>query len=339
MMSFTCPTIMNIRKHIVLAKHRRKFISRLLSVTMAIVAVLIQCGVLTCLIVKPSLVLSDKVLVEYSVQESVLLIVSLVAVSLGSCENFLTCDIWIGSLQIKITDWRIAVTKARPKINLGLCIIKVGIFLGMATLLVPDSSWTFTPRIQKPGPTSEISEFVSFLEDHALMFIYIYCSIFASYEGILACKLHMQRVAFVGPLIIVPLGCYCGVIGYCFKWPDDNILGGTVACPNIEIDDMKIWIGFSIGLWISLMLLTWHVIFPQCHRMERAERYSIFVFIIVCNSIKIYFCVNTYHKDFENKLFLICFILFFMSSVLFPLPIAKHELMIDNKSFIRLHDA
>lgn len=248
---------------------------------MAIVAVLIQCGVLTCLIVKPSLVLSDKDEVEYSVKESVLLVLSLVAISLGSCENFLTCDIWLGSLQIKIMDWRIAVKKARPKLNIRLCIIKVGIFLGMAKLLVPDSSWTLTSRIQQPVATSDISEFVTFLEDHALMFAYIYCSIFATYEGILACKLHMQRVALFGPLILVPLGCYCGVIGYCYQWPNDNILGGTVACPNIEIDDIKTWIGFSIGLWLSLILLTWHVIFPQCHRMERAERYSIFVFIFV----------------------------------------------------------
>lgn len=281
MMSFTCPAILNIRKHILLARHRRKFISRLLAVTMAIVAVLIQCGVLTCLIVQPNLVLSDKHQVEYSVQESVLLVVSLVAISLGSCQNFLTCDIRLGSLQIKIMDWRIAVTNARPKINLWSCIIKVGIFLGMAKLLVPDSSWTLTSHIQQPVATSDISEFVTVLEDHALMFTYIYCSIFASYEGILACKLHMQRVALFGPLILVPLGCYCGVIGYCYKWPNDNILGGTVACPNIEIDDIKTWIGFSIGLWISLILLTWHVIFPQCHRMERAERYNIFVFKFV----------------------------------------------------------
>jgi hypothetical protein len=65
-------------------------------------------------IVKPSLVLSDKDEVEYSVKESVLLVLSLITISLGSCENFLTCDIWLGSLQIKIMDWRIAVTKAPP---------------------------------------------------------------------------------------------------------------------------------------------------------------------------------------------------------------------------------
>ncbi|XP_063433514.1 chitin synthase chs-2-like [Mytilus trossulus] len=323
MSSFTLPSILNILKQIALARNRQKFVIRLSSVSVALIAMLIQCGVVVCAIVRPNIVFSDTTTdhIHYTTQEKICLVASLVGISMGYCQNFLFCNLKIGSFNLKIKDWRIAVDKARPKINLKMCIIKVGIFLLMANFLVPDIKWTFTEdipnlndaflsninenlndtflnninetfnnntshdKIIEPikdtisDTTKEnlnetfLDQIFNIFKNHKLMFIYIYCAIFASYEGILACKLQMQRISFFIPLALVPLGCFGGVIGFCYNWPDDsNVFGLAVSCPRVDIESLSMWIGSTIGLWVSVLLMTWYVLFPQCNRMERDQR-------------------------------------------------------------------
>ncbi|CAC5394645.1 CHS1 [Mytilus coruscus] len=334
MSSFTLPSILNILKQIALARNRQKFVIRLSSVSIAVIAMLIQCGVVVCAIVRPNRVFSDTISnqIHYTTQEKICLVSSLVGISMGYCQNFLFCNLKIGPFNLKIKDWRIAVDKARPKINLKMCIIKVGIFLLMAKLLVPDIKWKFTEDIAnlKDISLDKINEnlndtfldtinenlndtfldkinenlndtvldkinenlkdtfhdtinenlnetfldkILNILKHRKLMFIYIYCAIFASYESALACKLHMQRISFFIPLALVPLGCFGGVIGFCYNWPEDNnMFGLPVSCPSVDIESLSMWIGSSIGLWVSVLFLTWYVLFPQCHRMERDQR-------------------------------------------------------------------
>ncbi|CAC5410040.1 CHS1 [Mytilus coruscus] len=83
----------------------------------------------------------------------------------------------------------------------------------------------------------------------------------------------MQRISFFIPLALVPLGCFGGVIGFCYNWPEDsNMFGLAVSCPSVDIDSLHMWIGSSIGLWVSIIFLTWYVLFPQWNGMERDQR-------------------------------------------------------------------
>ncbi|XP_052098296.1 uncharacterized protein LOC127733066 isoform X3 [Mytilus californianus] len=205
MTSFTIPSILNILKQIALAreikpreknlskKHSNKFVIRLSRVIIALIAMVIQCGVLVCMIVQPHIIFSDTVSnqIEYTTQEKILIVASLVGVSMGFCQNFLYSNLKFGSFDLK--EWRTEVDKARPKINLKLCIVKVGIYLLMAKCLLPEISWTFTEEHANLNDNF-IDKIFKIFREHKLMFIYIYCSIFASYEGVLACKLHMQRI-------------------------------------------------------------------------------------------------------------------------------------------------
>ncbi|CAG2205751.1 CHS1 [Mytilus edulis] len=247
MSSFTLPSILNIIKQIALARNRQKFILRMLRVIIAVIAVLIQCGVVVCMIVRPNIVFSDTNQTHYTIQEKIYLVISLVGISMGYCQNFLNSN-----LEIEIFNWRIEVDKARSKIDVIMCIIKVGIFLLMAKILLPDIEWTYTEDSANLKDTF-LEKCLQILFHHRLMFIYIYCAIFASYESVLACKLDMQRISFFVPLALVPLVCFGAVIGFCYNWPDDsNVFGLAVSCPSVEIDSLSMWIGSSIGLLFVL---------------------------------------------------------------------------------------
>ncbi|CAC5394646.1 CHS1 [Mytilus coruscus] len=281
MTSFTLPSILNILKQIDLARepksaeiHSHKFSIRLSRVIIAFIAMFIQCGVLVCMIVQPHIILSDKMSIQtqYTTQEKIFIVASLVGVSMGFCQNFLYFDFKISSSDSTSKGWRADVDEARPTINLKLCIIKVGIFLLMAHCLLPEMSWTLTEE-HANLKDNFVDKSVKIFRQHKFMFIYIYCAIFASYESVLACKLNMQRISFFIPLTLVPLGCFCGVLGFCYKWSEDtNVFGIAVSCPSVDIDSISMWVGASVALWVSIIFLTWHVLFPTCIKMEQDQR-------------------------------------------------------------------
>lgn len=278
MAAFTLPSILNILKQINLAlkknpseKHIHKFAIRLSRVIIAFIAMFIQVGVLVCMIVQPNIIFSDKMSIQthYTTEEKILIVASLVGVSMGFCQNFLL----FCSSDTPSEDWRANADEARPNMNLKLCIIKIGLFLVMAKCLLPEISWTLTEE-HANLKDNFVDKIIKIFRQHQLMFIYIYCVIFISYEGVLACKLNMQRISFFIPLTLVPLGCFSGVIGYCYEWSEDtNLFGVAVSCPSVDINSISMWVGSSAALWVSIIFLSWHVLFPTCIKMEQDQRY------------------------------------------------------------------
>ncbi|XP_063435710.1 chitin synthase chs-2-like [Mytilus trossulus] len=185
---------------------------------------------------------------HFTTGEKFLIVGSLVGVSMGFCQNFLLS--W--SSDTSSEDWRADADEARPNMNLKLCIIKIGLFLVMAKCLLPEISWTLTEE-HANLKDNFVDKIVKIFRQHQLMFIYIYCVIFISYEGVLACKLNMQRISFFIPLTLVPLGCLSGVIGYCYEWSEEtNLFGVAVSCPSVDINSISMWLGSSAALLFVL---------------------------------------------------------------------------------------
>lgn len=278
MMMFSIPSLLNIYKQISLAKKGRKFALRFVLVALSLIAFLVQCGAIISLAVKPDIILSESLDKDKN-PDKVLTVLSLIGVSLGYCTNFLYGNLKVFGLKLNVKDWRIAVDKARPKLNIKMCIIKVGLFLLMAHLLVPNTTWTLFTTVSHKEKSSGIT---GLMKDHGLMCLYIYGAIFTAYEGTLACKLLMQRAAFFIPLILVPLVSFGTVIGYCHQYPNTtDFYGGKMVCPDVKLESVSMWIGFSLGLMISIFILVLHVVFPKSHRMEREQRYSQCIIIIM----------------------------------------------------------
>lgn len=248
------PALLNIGKEVIKSK-KRNLKWKICGYSAAITAIIIQIGALSS--IAPghqyyfSYIIQDNIS-ETLYNDRILLILGLILFSLGYIENFVHGNVFVS--------WRNRVQKSRPKIDLLLCPLKVGLFILLTHYLSPAFEFKLTTSDKR----------AMFLDSTGLMIIHIYSTICIGYEATIACQLHMQQLAFYIPLIAVPWSCFGFLLYFCsYHNKVEIFLEGQLVCSEVHVDN---WIYTFILLWLSLVFITWHELIPECNRMDKAER-------------------------------------------------------------------
>jgi len=93
----------------------------------------------------------------------------------------------------------------------------------------------------------------------------------------LACRLHLQRIAFTLPTYAAPVVTLALVWTTC-KVPMakqfSNLFGVDFVYPlNVDIPFWSVFLSASLA-YVALLCLTWYLWFPKVERMAKLERYS-----------------------------------------------------------------
>lgn len=152
---------------------------------------------------------------------------------------------------------------------------------------LPDNETSSISTMVSPTSTSAIviletsakeSGFVKWIRDfaydHYLALSLLLCSYLFTYFAEMACRLHMQIVAFTIPLLLIPslawaltyLSCFDTNIEYVF-----STIGLFTTCSLALTTSFSKLLGVSIMLWVSTVCVTWYLWRPRVERMAKLE--------------------------------------------------------------------
>lgn len=248
------PALLNIGKEVIKSR-KRNLRWKICGYSAAIATIIIQIGALICIASGHqyyfSYIIQDNIS-EALYNDRMLLILGLILFSLGYFENFVHGNMF--------ESWRNSVQKSRPKIDLLLCPIKVGLFILLTHYLSPEFEFKLTTSDTK----------AMFYDSTGLMILQIYSTIWIGYEATIVCQLQMQQLAFYISLIAVPWSCFGFLLYFCsYHNKVEIILEGQLVCSEVHVGN---WIYTFSLLWLSLLFITWHAVIPECNRMDKAER-------------------------------------------------------------------
>ena len=111
--------------------------------------------------------------------------------------------------------------------------------------------------------------------DHYLLLFLLGSSFLLTYFAELACRLHMQRLAFTLPLLLIPWIAWAITYHACFNETIVTIfdaMGIMTKCSVGGTMDINKLVGVSVVLWLSSILATWYLWTPKVERMAKPER-------------------------------------------------------------------
>ncbi|KAK3098226.1 hypothetical protein FSP39_017389 [Pinctada imbricata] len=111
----------------------------------------------------------------------------------------------------------------------------------------------------------------SIYENYSLVTFLCIIPLVLVYSACVACRLHMQRVSFSLPLVLVPIAALGLVIGIC----DENAMyfEGSLTCNSGQVtaDNFKTEL-LSLGGCLCFTLITWHTWWPSIEVMAKTEK-------------------------------------------------------------------
>ena len=206
--------------------------------------------------------------------------VGLFLFSLGFWENYVSGDWTIfGKVHVPFKQWRKILQDSRDTSCILVYPLKIGFMVLLARLLTFNTDFRLSTNeeiIITENGTETITVGDS-VEEHfrsySLMYLQIVSGIVITYLSGLACKLHMQRVAFSLSVILAPpltLGfiyLQCQIRFLPAHWH----MGGWF-CPGDSLQELMIPLICAGALWISYVITTSHIWFPQSERMAKLEK-------------------------------------------------------------------
>ena len=201
--------------------------------------------------------------------------VSIILISIGWWENYVSGE-WtvFGRITIPFKQWRSILQDVRETSYFLIGPFKIGFCVGLAKLLTNNTPFIL-PAATEFNAT--VSKFSSKAEEvgvsYSLMFIQLGSGIICTYLAGLACKLHMQRMAFAFPLTLAPPVALAVIYMQC-KYdflPAHWHIGGWF-CPQLDIMQLLVPLICALLLWLSYSITASHIWFPQSERMAKIEK-------------------------------------------------------------------
>ena len=201
--------------------------------------------------------------------------IGLLLISLGWWENYVSGDWTIfGKIRIPFKHWRKILQETRDTCCILIFPFKIGFTLLLARLLTYNTDFVlFTPEAPRVNQTVFMSSVEQHFHHYSLMYLQMGSGIVITYLAGLACKLHMQRVAFALPVMLAPamtlvtIGLQCHFHFLPAHWH----MGGWF-CASSNIRELMVPIICAVVLWISYGMVVGHIWFPQSERMAKLEK-------------------------------------------------------------------
>ena len=201
--------------------------------------------------------------------------IGLLLLSLGWWENFVSGD-WtvFGRLHIPFKHWRTVLQETRDTCCILIYPFKIGFTLLLARLLTYNTDFAlFTPEQPTDNSTVVASSVEQHFHHYSLMYLQIGSGIVITYLSGLACKLHMQRVAFALPITLAPLMTLLTVALQCrFQFLPAHWHMGGWYCAAGSMHDLMVPMICAVILWLSYCIVVGHIWFPQSERMAKLEK-------------------------------------------------------------------
>lgn len=203
--------------------------------------------------------------------------VGLLLFSLGYWENYVSGDWTIcGKIRIPFKHWRKILQDSRDTVNILVLPFKIGLMILLARLLTNNTDFKLATTVDN-NPNATSTDTISAIEDHihcySLMYLQIGTGIVITYLSGLACKLHMQRVAFSLSIILAPPLSLVIIFLQCrYQFLPAHWHMGGWFCPGDKFDDLMLPLICALVLWISYAITTSHIWFPQSERMAKLEK-------------------------------------------------------------------
>ncbi|WAR00736.1 MYO3B-like protein, partial [Mya arenaria] len=201
--------------------------------------------------------------------------VGLLLFSVGYWENYVSGDWTIfGKIRIPFKQWRRILQDSRDTAGILVYPWKIGLMVLLARLLTLDTDFRLP---ETPSVPENSTETVDSVEEHftsySLMYLQLGSGIAITYLSGLACKLHMQRVAFSLSIMLAPPVTLAVVYLQCsFRFMPAHWHMGGWFCPLGTIEDLMLPIICAGALWISYAIVTSHIWLPQSERMAKLEK-------------------------------------------------------------------
>lgn len=202
------------------------------------------------------------------------MIVGLLLFSIGYWENYVSSD-WtlLGKIRIPFKHWRKILQDSRDTINILVYPWKIGFIILLARLLSDNTDFRIASIVNDFDNTTSISTVDDHFRSYSLMYLQIGSGIVITYLSGLACKLHMQRVAFSLSIILAPPVTLAVVYLQCrFEFLPAHWHMGGWFCPDEAIEELFIPLACALALWISYGITASHIWFPQSERMAKLEK-------------------------------------------------------------------
>lgn len=288
--SFAICQIPSLLKVIVRERRPNPSVSEIVAVVLNIVAFIIQIGILPFL--STGLLMEGNHTILEGVNSTTFqhtpvtitrhieweLIVGLLLFSLGYWENYVSGD-WTlcGKFRIPFKHWRKILQDSRDTVNILVIPWKIGFMVLLARLLSDNTDFRLASHLNDFDNTTTTRSTMSNVEDHfhsySLMYLQIGSGIVITYLSGLACKLHMQRVAFSLSIILAPPLSLAVIYLQChFEFLPAHWHMGGWFCSGDTIQDLLIPLACALALWISYAITVSHIWFPQSERMAKLEK-------------------------------------------------------------------
>ncbi|KAK3099019.1 hypothetical protein FSP39_025327 [Pinctada imbricata] len=159
---------------------------------------------------------------------------------------------------------KVIVHEKRPNPSISevvVIIMNIAAFLGAATSEFNATTSKFSSKVEEVSVS------------YSLMFIQIGSGIICTYLAGLACKLHMQRMAFALPLTLAPPLSLAVIYFQCeyHFLPAHWHMGGWF-CPERSLMELLVPLICALLLWLSYCITVSHIWFPQSERMAKIEK-------------------------------------------------------------------
>lgn len=207
------------------------------------------------------------------------LMVGLLLFSLGYWENYVSGDWTIcGKFRIPFKHWRKILQDSRDTVNILVIPWKIGFMVLLARLLTKNTDFQLASVSNDfDNTTVSTRSAMSSVEDHfhsySLMYLQLGSGIVITYLSGLACKLHMQRVAFSLSITLAPPVTLVVIYLQChFEFLPAHWHMGGWFCSEENIKDLLIPLACALALWVSYAITVSHIWFPQSERMAKLEK-------------------------------------------------------------------
>ncbi|XP_060554144.1 uncharacterized protein LOC132715175 isoform X2 [Ruditapes philippinarum] len=287
--SFAVCQIPSLLKVIVRERRPNPSISEIVAIVLNVLAFVVQIGILPFL--TTGLILDGNHTILEGVNSTTYeqtpvtivghieweLIVGLLLFSLGYWENYVSGDWTIcGKFRVPFKHWRKILQDSRDTVNILVIPWKIGCMILLSRLLTENTDFRLASTATEYDNTTDTVPMDS-VEDHfhsySLMYLQIGSGIVITYLSGLACKLHMQRVAFSFSITLAPPVTLALIYLQChFEFIPAHWHMGGWFCPGEDISDLFIPLACALALWLSYCITVSHIWFPQSERMAKLEK-------------------------------------------------------------------
>ncbi|XP_014772462.1 chitin synthase chs-1 [Octopus bimaculoides] len=264
------PAVMLLLEQIFGAKFQ-KLSTRFLGLIFYSLACCIQIGIIPVFYITDFFTWTTDRDEKISETENWIVPIAVVLTSFTWWENYAFFDIQCCRLSIPLKRLRNRIEKTREATDIITVPLKMVLFFCLSLALSHQDIQNF---LQDWKDSLSTDYMLVHLQGYGVMYVHIVSGLICCYLAGMACKLHMQKIGFSLPLILVtPVSVGLNIAQCTKKIVPDNLVTEKWACFKMEIPGEILTPILMMGLlFVSIIIITNHIWMPSSERMSQIKK-------------------------------------------------------------------